>query len=80
VNATVGFAQDLGSGSQKYGPQTFARLFLSSYCNLDGNKNIELNILNIFQNLFVWNNGINGVASIQSYPSCFSYSYVCHGC
>jgi hypothetical protein len=74
-----GCAQDLSGGSQKYGPRTFARLLLSSYCNLDGGD-IALNILNIFQNLFVWNNGINIVASTQSYPSCFSCSYICHGC
>ena len=43
-------------------------------------KNIALNMLNIFQNLFDWNDGINNVASTQSYRLCFSCSFICHGC
>jgi len=49
VTRSCEWISDLSKGS--------VGLFLSSYCKLEG-VSVVLNIFNVLQNLFIWNNGV----------------------
>jgi hypothetical protein len=70
--------EELYQWLSKCGPRVltrgFARWFLSSTYKVEG-KNIILNILNILQNLFIWNVVMTNILDSESHKAVYS-SYI----